>query len=266
MKYPAKFFLAASAVLFFFSCSQTEQPKGFIKYEMRRFEKALGDTSAKSTGYAKIKLVYPEIKEAVNTGILDALNSYVKNQILTAIFEEGRYKQPEFLVNAFIKEYDDYVKDATEASRIWTLERKVDVVFITDRIACFRFFETSFLGGAHPNSNYFFTVYDLATGGKLKAKDVFVEEYKEKLTAIAEKKFREIRGLKGNDSLNSAGFQFPGGKFALNDNFGFLKEGIVFFYNPYEIAPYAAGETNLIIPYNEVKDLILPAFLPPAQK
>jgi hypothetical protein len=29
-------------------------------------------------------------------------------------------------------------------------------------------------------------------------------------------------------------------------------------YNPYEIKPYVAGTTKLVIPYTEIKDLIKP--------
>jgi hypothetical protein len=261
-----KFYLIMFLTLpLLFSCSTSENRKGILRYEMETMEKSLGDTTAASKGFAKVKFVYPEIKEAINPAILDVLNTYVKDQILTALFKEGRYKQPEFFIENFFKEYKNYTGDSPSEKIYWSIERKVNVTYVNDRIACFEFFEFSHLGGAHPNMNYFYTVYDLVTGGRLTPKDIFTEGYEAKLTSLAEKKFREMRLLKPDASLSGAGFNFPGGKFTLNKNFGFIKNGVVFFYNPYEISSYALGSSPVVIPYNEIQDLFVKAFMPGAK-
>jgi len=51
---------------------------------------------------------------------------------------------------------------------------------------------------------------------------------------------------------------FKGDKFALNDNYLITPLGIRFLYNPYEIKPYAAGTTDLFIPYDKIKSLLRP--------
>jgi hypothetical protein len=37
-------------------------------------------------------------------------------------------------------------------------------------------------------------------------------------------------------------------------------EGLVFIYNTYEIAPYAAGSTEIVIPWNKIEKILTPAF------
>jgi hypothetical protein len=83
---------------------------------------------------------------------------------------------------------------------------------------------------------------------------IFLKEgYEEKLTQLGEKAFRKERALTDTASLQKNYFEFPANKFTLNQNYGFTKEGIVFYYNSYEIAAYAAGPTEVIIPYEEIK-------------
>ena len=44
-------------------------------------------------------------------------------------------------------------------------------------------------------------------------------------------------------------------------NFCITPKGILFLYNPYEIAAYAYGEIELFIPFSEIKSVVNPKFL-----
>ena len=57
-------------------------------------------------------------------------------------------------------------------------------------------------------------------------------------------------------SLNSWKDYFWGEEYMLPENFGITKEGLYFLYNPYEAAPYAAGSTEYIIPFEALKNII----------
>jgi len=50
--------------------------------------------------------------------------------------------------------------------------------------------------------------------------------------------------------------------FQESDNFGFTDQGLVVKYNSYEIAPYSAGQLELLIPYSALANVLKPAFLP----
>ena len=73
-----------------------------------------------------------------------------------------------------------------------------------------------------------------------------------------ERAFRLARELKETDDLAVAGFfESAAGRFALNENFAPTVDGLAFHYDAYEIAAYAAGPTDLLIPWEEIADLIL---------
>ena len=45
-----------------------------------------------------------------------------------------------------------------------------------------------------------------------------------------------------------------------NNNFFFTAEGMVYLYNQYEIAPYAAGQIEICLPYEKVLPLVSDAY------
>jgi hypothetical protein len=67
---------------------------------------------------------------------------------------------------------------------------------------------------------------------------------------IAESEFRKIKSIPENTATNKEWFW--NGLFYLPDNFAFTDAGLLFHYNSYEIAPYALGATELIIPYEKL--------------
>ena len=96
----------------------------------------------------------------------------------------------------------------------------------------------------------------MATGKQIALGDILVDGYEPNLNQVAEKRFREIKQLEPNQSLADAGFWFDEDKFTLNDNFAICCDGLIFYFNNYEITSYAAGPTKLVIPYEDIKDLI----------
>ena len=46
----------------------------------------------------------------------------------------------------------------------------------------------------------------------------------------------------------------------MNDNFYLMPNGIGFYYNPYEVAAYAVGTTDLFIPFSEIQAFLQPEY------
>ena len=74
------------------------------------------------------------------------------------------------------------------------------------------------------------------------------------MATIGEQIFRQVKEIPDTASLNENYFEFADDTFQLNKNYGFRKEGIVFYYNNYEIAPYAAGPSEVLIPYERIRE------------
>lgn len=115
----------------------------------------------------------------------------------------------------------------------------------------------TFAGGAHANELILFLNWNTKEEKPIKLDDIFIANYKRHLTHIAETIFRKQENLKDTSSL-AHGYFFKDNKFALNDNFLITPAGIRFFYNQYEIKPYAAGTTDLFIPYTQLKPMLKP--------
>ena len=99
--------------------------------------------------------------------------------------------------------------------------------------------------GAHPNSltTYFNVRAGTGVGTEIQLEDILLPNKLGELNARAEKRFREVQ--KNKDM-----------KFALNRNFGISKEGLVFYFNEYELGSHADGPTKLLLPWSDLDGLL----------
>jgi len=140
------------------------------------------------------------------------------------------------------------------------LSRSVTVLRNAAPVFSLEYRELFYIGGTHPMSSTSYRNFDPGTGEPVKLASILNEGAMTRLTAIAEAHFRQARNLSATAKLDDEGFGFPGGRFALNDNYGFSEKALLFFFNDYENAPHAMGPTPVEIPYAEIRDLIRPGF------
>ena len=108
----------------------------------------------------------------------------------------------------------------------------------------------NYSGGAHANTTVVYKNYSIKDAKELEMKDIFVEDYTDKLTLMADRFYREENKLSATASLTKIGWF--GEKFILSDNFAITTDGLEFLYNPYEIKPYIAGITTFLLPYDRI--------------
>ena len=92
------------------------------------------------------------------------------------------------------------------------------------------------------------------TGKVLLLTNIFKKGFEKKLNKIIDRKFRERNKLKSKDDLRDAGL-FDN-QITFSYNFAIDREGIDFYYNIYEIAPYVYGASNIKIKWDGLKDII----------
>ncbi len=132
----------------------------------------------------------------------------------------------------------------------------------TNKIICMEDTDGGYTGGAHYNYGTYYTCYNKISGRVLKLNDVLnIDSYenKENLNRVAEKYFRIKNNITVYTPLTSIGL-FKN-KFKLAKNYYFTNSGIVFYYNPYDIAPYGATggyKAEFIIPYTDIASIINP--------
>jgi len=232
-------------------------PPPSIGYTMKTVERRDPKCPAGADAYhcAHITFKYPAIERAPQRSAAAAINRAITNFLLTSTGEPRKYKS----IDAIMTEFMQVVQESKQlpgTSAYWE-ERTVTVRYQSERIVSLNFEVSFFSGGLHPQYASVFTSSNAATGAKIRLADVLVAGYEPRLTRIAEHKFRAVKGIKPGMTLHDAGFIFfKNDTFALNDNFWIGPEGITFYYNPYEIAPYAMGTTELPLTYGEIRDLI----------
>ncbi len=123
-------------------------------------------------------------------------------------------------------------------------------------LLCLEYATNEFQGGMHGIYQSTYYNFNLQTGAQITLEELFIKDFENALTEKAEQIFRNNFGIKSNQSLGEFGFTFPGNTFKLNRNFYVTKTGIGFYYNVYEIAPYAVGALEVFIPYSAIHSLI----------
>lgn len=201
-----------------------------------------GDSDNPDTSYSQIR--YPVFSDG-------QINALVHN----AIFVEGEV-DPQQAVQSFVDGYNEFVEEeTTKHLTAWIREVESSVVLQTNRLLtiCTRVYE--YAGGAHGHSVDVWSNYDLQEMQKIQITDLIDEAQLPQLTALAEQKFRKAEGLREDSPLDSD-FFFNDGLFALNDNFGLTEKELIFYYNEYEIKPYAQGTTTVRIAYDELAEIL----------
>lgn len=125
----------------------------------------------------------------------------------------------------------------------------------TDYLADIDYYE----GGAHSVQQRRAFVFDNLTGRRLTLADVFIPGSKQALNARLVQALKNKTGLATMAALRAKGYLTASEMYA-TENFMLTEETITFIYNPYEIAPYALGSTELTIPYSDLTNILNPNF------
>ncbi len=117
-----------------------------------------------------------------------------------------------------------------------------------------------FMGGAHGLSTSNYLNFNVKNGRKITETDLFINDYFTKLSElikvrIVEQSFEDksnepILSLKDTDFWEDA--IKPNGNFYITD------ESINYVYNPYEIAPYYMGQTEVVLPFYRLIEILKP--------
>ncbi len=113
-----------------------------------------------------------------------------------------------------------------------------------------------FDGGMHDIEQTIVRNIDIATGKVLMLKDVFVKGSERRLSEAIVKQLAEDKNMEGIEELNKQ-FIFAGIEPYASENFILGEDDITFIYCSDEIAPHALGEIRVVIPYNDVKELMI---------
>lgn len=185
------------------------------------------------------------------------LNDTVVNGLATLLDRQKGIAGLQRLAWQFLQDYKDFKKQNPTSAAFFELDSKVNIVRQDSSLIGLEYNGYQFTGGAHGGTIIRYLNWDVTAKKKILMSDIFKPGYEAELNKIAEKIFRKQENLTETASLADNYF-FKDAKFSLNQNFLITPIGIKFLYNQYEIKPYAAGQTTLEIPYEQIKTLLQP--------
>ena len=92
---------------------------------------------------------------------------------------------------------------------------------------------------------------DLALKRPLYLDDIFVGDYNESLTNMIWSQLMTKHKVKTREALEDLGYGSTG-EIAPTENFYLDNKGITFYYNVYDITPYAMGPLSVTLPYDMI--------------
>lgn len=201
------------------------------------------ETNALYEDNAIIELNIPKAEGSSEKAQL--INNVIENHIanmLVFLDEPSDTLQLNYAIKSFDSEYKAFKDGFSENAMVWDASFDGEVTYQSSELISIAINSYVNSGGAHGNSNVTFFNFD-SNGTVLKFDDLF--DNKESLTSIVKTYFEEeIKGSNINYFFDE--------KFHLPANIGFNDEGVIFFYNVYEIASYADGITEFTIPFQEL--------------
>ncbi|PWL30642.1 DUF3298 and DUF4163 domain-containing protein [Roseivirga spongicola] len=230
----------------------------FVEYEIEKISEELGPCSTDTTSRKCliINIEYPKITGIVSQQVMEKLNENIQNDILSSTFLSDKPTTFDELKNELETDYNTIIKDFPEYANAWNLEVNSDILYQDSLFISLASTVYSYTGGAHPNSGQMYRSYDLRTGEAIGLADILREGYEEELNQVAEIEFRMTKEIPPTESLEERGYWFENDRFELTENFAIINKSLIFYFNPYEIAPYAMGPTELELKLTDFVSLI----------
>lgn len=158
----------------------------------------------------------------------------------------------------FISNFDAFITEMEESAQKWFWVGDVEFSQHFDDFFTLKFTLELYSGGAHQITKE--TFVNVMNEGKLIVlEDLFKEESRSKIAKSIEKAFRIQSELSPEQNLTEVGL-FKN-KIPYTNNAMLNEEGILFHYDPYEIAPWTTGPIEILVSYSEINEEIVPTWL-----
>lgn len=256
---------SALAIIFFFSCTSKT-----VKTEEKDLSKKYYLTKDTTKGWLNLDFEVEIPTQFTDTTVLKSIRA----TIISNLFGQEYISLPnDSLVPFFAKELlTDYREnnqplinelDSTShysfnnehtVSGFSLLSDKAIYVYGIERYV--------YMGGAHGLETRNFYNFDLKTGKVISEKDLFNANYESELAKLI--KARIVEESKENEEKDAEPItdleetDFWTDSIKSNGNFYITDESINYVFNPYEIAPYYMGQTEVTLPFARLKSLLKP--------
>lgn len=203
------------------------------------------------TPVLKYTLKYPEICSTKFCETAEQLNKYYNTKVI--LYQKYRIRE---LYNLAVEDYQNSIEEEYPF-RMYEVYMENTITYNKDCILSMYFDKYEYTGGAHGMTIREGDTWNLSNGERVTLEELYVgdEDLKEYMTSyiIAHIK-EEIEA--GND------YYFENYEELVKENFNsrnfyLTKEGVVIFYQHYDIAPYSSGIMTFTIPFRSCLDGVI---------
>lgn len=268
MKRIIQYSTIALFTLFMVACSSQPKKNNPIQFDTIDVREEAHLLNDKNAPFCDINVKIEYAKEG------DSLLLAQVNEKIIALSLGDQYAKltPEEAVESYIKSSadsyrnelnDTYKEDSESAESPEEIGHWYNFHFATETTAPYfkgdllvlRCYNESYTGGAHGMYSISYLNVNINNNTTLKINDLFKPGYEETVSALLWEQLAIDQKVSGKAELKEMGYGTmeeltPTDNFALNDT------GVSFTYNPYEIAPYSMGITEITIPYQKVSNLL----------
>ena len=196
-----------------------------------------------------VSLEYPvkgapeEVLDKISHGILGAAFDLEEEP---GEVEETARRYEDNLKDEYFNEYED-----AEEAGVRTWEDRVNGYF-SGRYGQFVSYMVEyygFRGGAHGINTMTPVVFDRKTGEIIPEESFFLDGYRAPVAALIQARLPEA--LEGDEEALAALFEPD--LVGPNGNYEVTRDGVTWYYQPYDIAPYYLGVISVTVPWKELK-------------
>ncbi len=194
-----------------------------------------------------VEVSIPEGPE--NNRIAEVVHQSLQEEIIQWLdyAEENKAETIEAAIASFGEGYRELIARYPDETVGWEARIEGLVRFETAKVLSISLDGYIFTGGAHGYSGRRILNFDMGRAAELESEELFSDL--EAFRQVAEAAFRKAHDIPGGKEINSTGFMFEENQFHLPEQIGFTPEGLLLYYNTYEVASYADGPIELTIPY-----------------
>ncbi len=235
-------------------------PEGSVQFNVYSLKgsKALTKKPNGQKGEISLLLLLPE--ESSNPVISDSLRLLMIEKFTgKRMNPESPERMLEQIRDSYFESYftsnEPLLKEFPDAPSLnWELLKYMHIMNNSRHRLTFSVLTYAFTGGAHGLETEEFHNLDLKTGKMTGLEDLLKPGYDAALTQLLTRKLHELYQIPENQKLTDAGYFTDTVK--PTSNFYLTENGIGFYYNHYDIAPYSFGPSDVFLTFDEVRGLM----------
>lgn len=230
-----------------------------LQFQVKSLQRSTGPCEPHVMHCAHVSISSPELTtgdSALQQSVNQYVQGYIRQTLASYIPKAPTSAEQDVLIDSFLESYSNFIAEFPDSSQKWLIEIEGRVLDSPRGFITLRFDVHTYTGGAHFNDRSDYASFEVTGGKAIQVADIVADT--ERLDRQAESEFRRVREIPAGIRLDEAGFfGETNGQFELSvGNFGLTLEGMVFYYNPYEIASYAQGPTELLLPYAIIRPFL----------